>query len=460
MNSFIKSMLALALLIISCGEKSREEFDILLLNATLVDIREGKVTSGQLVGIRNDTIRRVADMSQAHNFKSPTEIDADNKFVVPGLWDMHVHFRGGDSLTEENQALLPLFLAHGVTTVRDAGGDITPRVLEWRNAIRNGRQVGPDIFTSGPKFDGPDPYWEGSIALSSTADIGPALDSLEQLGVNYIKNYDGSLTAELYYELIRLSEQRGLRITGHMPLSADLLKAQELGLDGIEHLYYLIPATSSAGDSLRAMDQGYRMLPEMLAAFDSIKAREVFRKLGNRGFYATPTLHIGQVLTGLKENDHKEDRLLAHIGPGIQKTYKRRIQSALNASPQDEQFDNELEQWFGDMILPLHRAGVNLLAGSDCGPFNSFVYPGASLQEELKMMVVNGLSPAQALKTSIVNGPKFFGLEEYYGDIAEGKLGHLILLGKNPLEDLEHLGSLETVIKGSRVYTPGHLLAP
>ena len=458
MSPYLKSILPLLLLMLSCGQKPKEQFDILLLNATIIDVRNGQVTSGKVVGIRDDTIRRVADMAGAGSFESRIRIDVANKYVLPGLWDMHVHFRGGDSLIAENKDLLPLFLAYGVTTVRDAGGDITSSVLEWRRAIRPGRLDRPDIFTSGPKFDGPRPAWEGSIALSSPADIGPALDSLERLGTDYVKNYDGSLTAELYYELIRQVEQRGLKITGHMPLDADLLKAQELGLDGIEHFYYLIPATSAEGDSLRATGQGYRMLPAMLAAYDSLKVRDVFRQLGSREFYATPTLHIVQVIAGLKENDHSGDLMLPHIGPGIRKTYERRIRNAMNASPEARQFYRELEQWFGKMVLPLHEAGVNLLAGSDCGPFNSFVYPGASLLEELTLLVENGLTPAQALQTSIVNGPKFFGLQAYYGGIAEGKVGHLLLLGKNPLEDIKHLGSLETIIKGGRVYKPGNLL--
>lgn len=458
MNPSLKFILPLLLLMLSCGQQPKEQFDILLLNATLIDVRNGQVAAGKAVGIRDDTIRRVADMAGADSFEARIKIDVANKFVLPGLWDMHVHFRGGDSLIVENKELLPLFLAHGVTTVRDAGGDITASVLEWRRAIGQGTLDGPQIFTSGPKFDGPRPAWEGSIALTSAADISPALDSLERIGTDYFKNYDGSLTPELYYELLRQAEQRGFKITGHMPLGADLLKAQELGLDGIEHLYYLLPATSSEGDSLRATGQGYRMLPALYASYDSLKACEVLRQLGSREFYATPTLYIGQVLAGLKENDHSADRMLPHMGPGIQKTYERRIRSALNASPEADQFDRDLEKWFGDMVLPLHEAGVTLLAGSDCGPYNSYVYPGASLHEELKLLVENGLSPAEALQTSIVNGPKFFGLEAYYGGIAEGKVGHLLLLGKNPLEDLQHLGSLETVIKGGRVYEPADLL--
>lgn len=80
-------------------------------------------------------------------------LDAQNKYVMPGLWDMHVRFRGGDSLIQENKDLLPLFLAYGVTTVRDAGGDITPSVMDWRKQIQNGTLDGPSIFSSGPKLD-------------------------------------------------------------------------------------------------------------------------------------------------------------------------------------------------------------------------------------------------------------------------------------------------------------------
>src|SRR5678815_5315722 len=92
-----------------------------------------------------------------------TVIDGRGKYLIPGLWDMHVHFRGGDELLKENEATLPLFVSLGITGVREMGGDIVSTVLRWRQEIAAGRRIGPRIVTSGPKLDGPKPVWPGSI---------------------------------------------------------------------------------------------------------------------------------------------------------------------------------------------------------------------------------------------------------------------------------------------------------
>lgn len=448
-----KLILSLAILatIASCKNQV-EQFDLLLTNANIVAVESGTVSSGKFIGISGDTIRLVGEMKDIGNYGAVETIDAENQFVLPGLWDMHVHFRGGDTLIAENKALLPLYLAYGVTTVRDAGGDITSSVLEWRKDIRDGRLAGPDIFTSGPKFDGSEPAWTGSIALTDIGDIGPALDSLEAMGVDYIKTYDGSLTKELFYELIRQTQARGLKITGHMPFSASIMEAINLGLDGTEHLYYLLNATSPIGDSLAALDKDFGILPDLIQSYDPNLARINFGKIAQREFYATPTLYIGEVLTELHTADHSQDNLLPVMGPGIQKTYARRENSARNRSEAQQQFEIELEKTFRSMVKPMYEAGINVLAGSDCGPYNSYVYPGESLQAELFWLVNAGLTPQQALSCSVINGPKFFGLSGSYGSVAAGKVADLLVLGRNPLDDIKNISDIKTVIANGKIY--------
>lgn len=193
---------------------SREQADVIILNATILDIESGEEIPGKMIAISGDTLQAVLDMDEKDSFKAAKIIDAKNKYVMPGLWDMHVHFRGGDTLAVENKDLLPLFLAYGVTTVRDAGGDITNNVLNWRKKIGTGELTGPTIFTSGPKLDGPKPAWPGSIQVATLDDIPGALDSLEKLGVDYVKMYDGSLSNEVFYGIIAAAQERGFKTTG------------------------------------------------------------------------------------------------------------------------------------------------------------------------------------------------------------------------------------------------------
>jgi imidazolonepropionase-like amidohydrolase len=433
-------------------EPKKEDFDLLINNASVVDVKNGSLLEGMFLGIKGDSIHLTGKMEEAQGYSATDTLDAKHKFVMPGLWDMHVHFRGGEALIEENKDLLPLFLAFGVISVRDAGGDISPAVLEWREKIKNAELDGPRIFTSGPKLDGPAPAWPGSIRITEKEDIDPALDSLEFLGVDYVKTYDGSLSKENFYAIIKAAEERGLKTTGHMPMAASIVEAVDHGLDGTEHMYYIMTACSLVADSLRALEKGYGIMDEVIRTYDPEFAKEIFSKFSKNGKAVTPTLHIVKTLAQILEVDHTQDTLLKYMGSGIKASYERRIQAARRAVVQGDGSREKVRQQGMEMILPMYEAGMELYAGSDSGPFNSFVYPGESLHQELWNLNEAGLSPQQALITSVINGPRFFGLEDKYGSLDSGKIADILILDKNPLEDIKNTSKIYTVIKGGKVY--------
>lgn len=438
--------------LVSCKPNKKEEFEILITHATIVDVKTGKLMPEQIIGINNDTIRLIIATDEGGKFYGKTNIDAKGKYIIPGLWDNHVHFRGGDSLIQENKDMLPLFLKYGITTVRDGGGDITPSVLEWKKAIQKGGLMGPTIFTPGPKLDGENPAWAGSIKVTDKKDIENALDSLESLGADYVKMYDGSLTKESFYNIIQEAEKRGLKTTGHMPLTADFMKAVELGMDGSEHLYYVLKACSPKADSLTELNIGYSMMSEILKTYDPELAEEIFAKLAKEEVFITPTLYIGKTLAGILEEDHSQDSLKRYIGAGIQKTWQGRIESAKSAKDSGSTMRQDMENRSREVIKPMFEAGVPLLAGSDCGPFNSYVYPGQSLHGELRSLVSAGLTPQQALQTSFQNGPAFFDLEKYYGSVETGKVADILILDINPLENIEFSDEISVMIHQNKVY--------
>ncbi|MHA6280947.1 amidohydrolase family protein [Salinimicrobium sp. CAU 1759] len=442
----------LGVLFLTACNSPKESADVLITNATVLDVESGEDIPGQMIAISGDTIQAVLDMESSDRFSASKTIDVENQYVMPGLWDMHVHFRGGDSLVAENRNLLPLFLAHGVTTVRDAGGDISISVIDWRQKIEAGELEGPSIFTSGPKLDGPNPAWPGSIEVAGVEDIPAALDSLEQLEVDYVKMYDGSLSKEVFYGIIAEAEERGYKTTGHMPMSANILEGVDLGLDGSEHLYYVMKACSPKADSLTRVNPGYGMMNDIIATYDPELAEEVFQKLKENRVYITPTLHIGKTLSEILDVDHSRDSLLPYIGSGIQETYRGRIEGAKRARAAGSTMRSKMEEKSLEMIKPMYDNGVPLLAGSDCGPFNSYVYPGGSLHNELERLVAAGLTPLEAIKTSVINGPAFFDLQESYGSIQSGKMADIIILAKNPFNNIENLISVSSVLSKGKIY--------
>ena len=451
MTNFLRSILIL-ICFSSCNSEKITQYDLIITNATIVDVLGDSLSYSKLMAISQDTIRLVDDMANLDQYRASEKYDANNNFVMPGLWDNHVHFRGGDSLIEENKNLLPLFLAYGITNVRDAGGDLTQSVLSWKQQIVKKELVGPEILTSGPKLDGKEPAWPGSIIVETRDDVKSALDSLENLEVDYVKMYDGSLTEEVFYEIIKQAKKRGFKTTGHMPLSADILTATDLGLDGTEHMYYVIKSCSPLADSLAKMNASYAMFPEIVESYDPDLANKVFSKLASQNAYITPTLYIGTVLSELAEVDHKSDSLLNYIGMGIQTTYRGRLETAIKAKSQGNTSRSQLGILAKEMIVPLYDSGIKLLAGSDSGAYNSFVYPGESLHLELQSLVAAGLTPQQALITSLINGPEFFGLGKSYGGISKNKIANLVILEKNPLEDIKNLSNIKASIIRGNIY--------
>ncbi|UOQ97972.1 amidohydrolase family protein [Hymenobacter sp. 5317J-9] len=455
--------LSLAAALAGCARRPTKLpiYDVVINHVTLVDVATGQLTPNQVVAISRGKIVEV-QTADKDSYAAKQYVNGNGRYLIPGLWDMHVHFRGGDSLAAANKKSLALFLAHGVTTVRDCGGDLTPSVLQWRADMDAGRYAGPRIFTSGPKIDGPKAYWPGSLEVETPAQINKALDSLQRLRVDFVKIYDSKISGEAYLNTIRQAQRRGMKTSGHMPYSVKLGDAVKRGLDATEHLYYVFKACSSKEDSLTALVRAslntpkplglFAVLPAVYDTYSPAAAARIFKLMAKHKTAAVPTLHIGKTLTELPENDHARDTLLAYIDPKIQATYARRLNSAKQQPLATQQFSRKLETKFMSLVPQMQAAGVPLLAGSDSGPFNSFIYPGASLQDEVILLVQAGLTPLQALQAATVNGARFMGVADRTAAIAVGKDADLVLLTANPLENIANIRHIDAVISRGRAY--------
>ncbi|TGE28562.1 amidohydrolase family protein [Hymenobacter metallicola] len=458
---------ALGTLLAGCaGRPAGKSYELVITHANVVEVETGTLRPDQTIGIREGRIVHLGKTG-ATSVPAQRTLDAQGRYLIPGLWDMHVHFRGGEALTTANRNLLPLYLAHGVTTVRDAGGDLTPAIFRWRQQLAAGELAGPRIFTSGPKLDGPKPTWAGSLEIETPAQIDRALDSLQKLQVDYVKLYESTISRDAFLGAIAAAQKRGMTTTGHMPYSVTLREAAERGLDATEHLYYVLKACSNREDSITAAVQAslktsqplglFAVLPAVYRTYDPAVAAQTYRLLVARRTAVVPTLYIQKLLTELPATDHARDSMLAYIAPDIQATYARRLASARQQSAATRAFNQQLSARFRSLVQPLQAAGVTLLAGSDSGPFNSYVYPGASLLGELELLVEAGLTPAQALQAATINGARFLKADQRSGTIAVGKEADLVLLHQNPLADIRNLRQIHTVISRGRVYSAAEL---
>ncbi|MBQ4914790.1 amidohydrolase family protein [Maribacter sp. MMG018] len=455
-RQFCLSLLLISTLI-SCKSEPQILYDIAIQNVHLIDLETGKVNNMDIY-LNGDRVAKIDPTGDNTEPKANRIIDGSGKYVLPGFWDNHVHFRGGDSLISANKNFLKLFMANGITTVREAGGDLTSSIMEWKTAIENNDLIGPTIFTSGPKIDGPGATWAGSLEVENDTDIVNALDSLQAIPVDFVKLYDSRISGDNYLKTIKEADKRDLITSGHMPFTLELDATIDAGIDAIEHLYYIMKGCSSdeeeITEQLVSKEIGFwDAMPLLQSTYSDTTAMKTFANLKKHNVFVVPTLHIGRVLSYLDEVDHSTDPYLQYMSLGIQKTYKGRIDRVKNASEKQVADRKALDRFFGQLAHTLNKNGVSLLAGSDSGAFNSYTYPGISLHKEMEAMVAAGISPLDALRTSTYNGAKFLKKDSDYGTITKGKIADMVLLNSNPLEDIKSTKDIFMVLKKGKPYT-------
>lgn len=445
--------LSFLLLISSVVSNAQSKFDLVISNPTIIQISDGSLLINKDVLVKGGKIEAIVPHKNVYP-KSIQIVDAKGKFLMPGLWDMHMHFGGGDSLIEENKNLLPLFIAHGITAVRDAAADLSIEVIKWRNQIAAGQLFGPTIFTSGPKLEGINSIWVGDLEIGDTPQLMNALDSLKKLKVDFIKITDNTIKPALYLEGLKAARQMGWPVSGHIPYALTMNQVVEAGLSSVEHMAYVLKA-SAKGEAAIAQNiqegklTSKEVMPLVLQQFDESYAMEVYKKMAAKGTAVVPTLTISRVTTYMDQENHWNDEYLKYLGQGLKNTYYWRIKRAAGDSKEAIALRHQVFEKAASLLPLLQKAGVTIIAGTDAGYLNSFDYPGIGLHDELGLLVKYGLTPLQALQASIINGPAYFKMNNQYGRIDKGFYADLLILDANPLIDISNTKKIRGVmVKG------------
>lgn len=446
----------------SASIAQKKKADLIIHSATIVDVATGKTIPHKIIVINGNKITAVADQQKLGSYTSAKMIDAKGKFIMPGLWDMHMHFGGGDTLIEENKNLLPLYLVNGITSIRDCAADLSPAVLQWRKEINEGKLTGPTIFTAGPKLEGFRSIWVGDIEVDNSSQLHKAIDSLQKLKVDFVKITDNTMKPELYLEALTEVRVAGLQITGHIPAALTLTEVSNAGLSAIEHISYLLRAGNKneqayadkiAAGKISAKEYNQILLKE----FDTVAAMQVYRHLAKNGTAVVPTLSISFTTAYLDQDTHQFDEQLQYIGQGLKNTYAWRVERAAKDTGDAIVYRHQVIERAAGLLPLLQKAGVKIIAGTDAGYLNSFVYPGFALHKELELMVQYGLTNQQALAAAVINGPAFLGKQKLYGSVAPGKMADLLLLNENPLKQIAATKTIYTVILKGEVFDRARL---
>ncbi len=415
-------------------------------NVTVIDVTGGPSKSHQTVIVRDG---RIADIGPAEAFpdskESITRIDGKGKFLIPGLWDMHVHTVFGDWFPRGESISLPLFIANGVTGVRDMGGELDT-LQQWRKQIAAGTLLGPRMVISGPMLDGPRPRFPSSIAVTTAADGRRAVDDLKQRGVDFIK-LQSLIPRDAVFAIADEARKQGIAFEGHVPDSVRASEASNAGQRSFEHLIGIFEGSSPLEDEFL---QGGKTPGKFLASFDPNRAAKLFALLARNQTWQCPTLVWERGGNLIEEIDFAHDPRAKYV-PAYWKevTWKRFTDEIRRDTTDDLPTRRRFVAKELDVVDQMHHSGIPFLAGTDTAP-GVYVFPGFSLHEELQLFVAAGFTPLEALQTATVSPAKFLGMEDSAGSVAKGKLADLVLLDANPLDDIRNTQKINAVIVNGR----------
>lgn len=432
--------------------------DTLLINVNVVDVETGGITEGQSLLIKDGVI---ADVGPDITTNDADMVDAAGGYLIPGLWDSHVHIFS--SPTEPGTAL-PLYLINGVTGIRDMGA-LWPideqKALQAR--IEAGDVLGPRLILAGAWVDASPGSWPGMFLADEPNDARAVVDQIASEGWAAVKSYS-MLDEQTYLALARAAKQHGLPLVGHIPERVALKDAIDAGQTGMEH-FGRVPMACSTEEprmiaSLRdAMARGAEQAQvfEIMAArnriiletWDADLCEDVLNAMATAGLHISPTLVVANFYLG--------------DWPAADTPHMRMLPASVRDSwgKPDFRLDamtDEVRELAEDSIaldrttfLMAHDAGVPILASSDASFANPYLFHGFSLLDELDIYVAAGLTPREALFTAIVAPPRFFGLSDQDGTIAPGRRADLVLLDSNPFDGLATLRNPRAVIAGGVV---------
>ena len=437
------------------------EAGIVIENITLIDAKNGTRTN-QTVSIENGVIQSIG--SAKLDMDNSQIIDGEGKYLIPGLWDAHVHLTFIPEIDHETH--FKLYLKNGVTSIRDTGA-ILSKLQPSLNFIEENPNTTPRLFYAGPLIDGADRVYKGmepgfpnlSIGIDETTNIPEVVDGLLKEGVTFLKSYE-MLTRETYLELLKVASQNGLRVTGHVPLSIDLEEAIEAGLGGMQHVRNMDLAcakdadnllndrqvsleneASIAGSALRThihSSQRYYAIDNT----DDERCLRIIMKLSEYGVFQTPTLTINTFDSRRFYADPKWRETYQELPEAAEKDW---MQGSLKLANIDvTENAKKFDAWSLSLVNKMHQEGVKIIAGTDT-PIG-YLTPGYSLHKELELLSEAGLSNMDVLRSATITPAEFFGMESQMGTIEVGKLADLVILDKNPLTSISNTQSIHRVI--------------
>ncbi len=440
--------IAFLLLLVLAGTAAGAEPALILNHVTVIDATGRPAQADMAIVVEGSRIVALAPSSSFHPPKGARMVDATGKYVIPGLWDMHVHMIFGDWLAKDEKIILPLFVANGVTGVRDMGGDLED-LKSWRAQIEAGRLLGPRMVLSGPVLDGPVPRFPSSVAVKNAGDAARAVDDLKKSGADFIK-FQSLISRDSYFAAVDEAKKLGIPFAGHVPDAIRASEASNAVQRSIEHLTGIFEGCSAMEDELM---KGPKGPGKFVATFDPTRAQTLIALLAKNQTWQVPTLVWEHGGTLIDTRDFTKDPLTKYAPVAWKdRTWPMFTKDILHDLTDPLPVREKFIQMEMDMVKQMHRAGVPFLAGTDTAA-GVHVFPGFSLHDELAYLVEAGFTPMEALQTATRNPAEFLGMLYDLGTVEKGKLADLVVLDANPLDDIHNTRKIRAVVLAGRYFS-------
>jgi len=423
-----------ALAEISKGISGSRASTLALVGGTLIDGTGAAPVPDAAVVIHNGRIIAAGPRSKVKIPQHANVVDAHGKTILPGLWDMHAHF--------EQVEWGPIYLAAGVTTVRDCGNEFE-FITAVRDAIAQGRGLGPRLLLAGI-VDGSSTYTIGVERVDTPEQARMWTDRYHAAGFQQMKIYS-SVKLEELKAVADEAHRLGMTVTGHIPEGLNAYQAIEAGQDQINHIGYIadimkapVPENASRLDRFKAGANIDLESPEAKKALAFLKAHHTV---------VDPTIALMEFFTATTAKPP------ASFEPGVNKVAPELAEQLTDVgAPTDRSeigekvYEKELA-----IVGALHRAGIPVVAGTDQ------TVPGHSLHREIELYVQAGFTPMEAIQAATIVPARAMGLEKESGTVEKGKRGDLILVDGNPLDDIRKIRNVEYVITNGTMFHTAEL---
>ncbi|MDQ7040521.1 MAG: amidohydrolase family protein [Rhodothermus sp.] len=396
--------------VLACQAQPTDEPVTAFVQVNVLPMDRDTVLADQTVLVRGTRIVAVGPAAAVEIPENARRIDGRGRYLMPGLAEMHGHVPGGNAPAQYIEDVMWLYVANGVTTVRGMLGN--PAQLELRERIQRGELIGPTLYLAGPAFSG--------RTVRTPEEAAEMVRRQKAEGWDLLKVQEG-LRPEVYDAMARTAHEVGIRFAGHVPDAVGLRHALEMGQETFDHLDGFIAY-------LDAFDR----------PVDEARMAEIVRLTREARAWVVPTMALWEVLMGALELEtvqaYDELRYMPPdiVARWVQAHERRLANPQLDRKAARQHIANRMR-----LLKALADGGVGILFGTDSP--QQFSVPGFSVYREIERMEAAGLTPYQILRSATYNVGRYFQRHDSFGVVAVGHRADLILLEKNPLEDLDHL---------------------